>query len=155
MSLASVVAERVEVHGTPAGYRAGCRGRAGCTSRITCEEASIRYAGDLEWRRLFDAGETADGIASLLAERARASHLEDLRIAKAERRRARGPRPRRGYVTKEVEHGTRNGYMNGGCTDEAACPGNGSGLTCIQASRDYAAARRAAARRERAERSGR
>ena len=45
--------------GTPQGYNEGCRG-ANCanhgTHRMTCTEASIRYAGDYAYRKQVDAG---------------------------------------------------------------------------------------------------
>lgn len=47
------------VHGTPAGFEAGCRG--GCPNKdsedlMTCREAVVRYRGDWRYRRAVDAG---------------------------------------------------------------------------------------------------
>jgi hypothetical protein len=48
-------------HGTPAGYKDGCRSNGGCpnrgTTRMTCLDASARYARDLHYRRAYDRGE--------------------------------------------------------------------------------------------------
>jgi hypothetical protein len=48
-------------HGTPAGFKDGCRSNGGCpnrgTTRMTCLDASARYARDLHYRRAYDRGE--------------------------------------------------------------------------------------------------
>ena len=42
-------------HGTPNGYRRGCR-TAACPALIPCRTVHIRYVGDFSFARLFDAG---------------------------------------------------------------------------------------------------
>jgi hypothetical protein len=52
-------------HGTKAGYEAGCRG-SHCPGKeavgMSCSQASIRYAGDMSYRRRVDAGLSAEAI---------------------------------------------------------------------------------------------
>lgn len=45
-------------HGTPAGYKAGCKSRGGCPARhlISCVDANIRYRSDVAFQRGIDAG---------------------------------------------------------------------------------------------------
>lgn len=62
---AALAAQRLDdasfPHGTPAGYRDGCRGNGGCpnhgTELMTCKEASTRYSRDLAYRRAYDSGD--------------------------------------------------------------------------------------------------
>ena len=42
-------------HGTPNGYRRGCR-TAACPALIPCRTVHTRYVGDFSFARLFDAG---------------------------------------------------------------------------------------------------
>jgi hypothetical protein len=57
-------------HGTPQGCNEGCRG-ANCahhgTNLMTCTEASIRYAGDYQYRKQVDAG-TATAAKEVFAK---------------------------------------------------------------------------------------
>ncbi|ALJ20393.1 response regulator transcription factor [Microbacterium sp. No. 7] len=60
----------LDVHGTPAGWRGGCRG-AHCPAPVSCRDVYRRYSGDYGFRRRVDAGETpAQVIAEEIAEAA-------------------------------------------------------------------------------------
>lgn len=60
----------VSEHGTPEGYRQGCRGRGACdpAQPWTCMDAWTRYRGDLTYRRRVDAGLSPAEIAAADAE---------------------------------------------------------------------------------------
>jgi cytochrome c551/c552 len=57
--------DAIQDHGTKKGYEAGCRG-SHCPGRdvvgMSCSQASIRYAGDMGYRRRVDAGVSAEQI---------------------------------------------------------------------------------------------
>jgi hypothetical protein len=57
--------DAISEHGTKAGYEAGCRG-SHCPGKesvgMSCSQASIRYAGDMSYRRRVDAGLSAEAI---------------------------------------------------------------------------------------------
>lgn len=49
-------------HGTPAGYKAGCKSRGGCPAELACVDANIRYNADNSFRKAIDAGIPVDLI---------------------------------------------------------------------------------------------
>lgn len=57
--------EAIQEHGTKRGYEEGCRG-SHCPGKerlgMSCSQASIRYAGDMGYRRRVDGGMTAEEI---------------------------------------------------------------------------------------------
>ena len=57
--------DAIQEHGTKKGYDAGCRG-SHCPGRdrvgMSCSQASIRYAGDMSYRRRVDGGLSAEAI---------------------------------------------------------------------------------------------
>ncbi len=57
--------DAISGHGTKAGYEAGCRG-SHCPGKeavgMSCSQASLRYAGDMSYRRRVDAGVSAEAI---------------------------------------------------------------------------------------------
>lgn len=57
-------------HGTPAGYRQGCR-TAACPAPLACRDVYRRYSGDLSFKRALDAGEPLADILAREAEEAR------------------------------------------------------------------------------------
>lgn len=128
------------VHGTPAGWLAGCKG-AGCvnhgTDLDTCARAWVRYQGDYSYRKRVDAGwsperlreaDLADVQAAVVVERAQRQALRELvreaKPAKVSRLRApTAPRQPKSPVVREPkvpEHGTLAGYRAGCFT--SACP---------------------------------
>ena len=48
-------------HGTPDGYRRGCR-TAACPALIPCRTVHTRYAGDFSFAKLIDAGTPRGGL---------------------------------------------------------------------------------------------
>jgi hypothetical protein len=76
-------------HGTPDGYRAGCRGGV-CPAPMPCRDVYTRHCGDYGFRRRFDAGvPLAEIVAQDAAEQAGAS-LRDSAAARALAERASG-----------------------------------------------------------------
>ncbi|MBS0476339.1 MAG: hypothetical protein JSR28_14495 [Proteobacteria bacterium] len=82
-------------HGTPDGYRHGCR-TAACPALIPCRTVHTRYVGDYSFAKLIDAGTP---LAEILErdEAARAESRQRDKIAAREERRAavEATRPRR------------------------------------------------------------
>lgn len=158
----------LRLHGSPAGYLAGCRSRGGCahhesTTYLTCAEAYVAAKGD---RRLASLSATIPvprdpaGLARLLQEAQRV-HGSPYGYERGCRTRETCPNHSRGLTTcveahvayrrdwlarrragqgRPIPHGTPAGYL-AGCRIEADCPAP-MGLTC-------AAARRAERRAER------
>lgn len=64
-------------HGTPAGYKAGCKGIGGCDPDApwTCAQAMQRYRGDWTFKRRVDAGMTPAEIAELEAAERREQRM--------------------------------------------------------------------------------
>lgn len=78
----------VTEHGTPAGYRQGCRGRGECdpAQPWTCGDAMVRYRGDLMYRRRVDADMSPHEIAAADAADVAADRQHVRDAARAERR---------------------------------------------------------------------
>ena len=87
-----------DVHGTVAGYRAGCKGSA-CAGTVACRDVYRRYVGDFAFARRVDAGESPAAIIAEEEAEAEAVRARDKAAARAERaasmRAARPPKPRR------------------------------------------------------------
>ena len=87
-------------HGTPEGFRQGCRGSA-CPAPLSCRAVNTRYSGDFTFRRLIDSGMRLEEILERDAaehvgarERDRAAELEQRRAEAAARTSTRiGARP--------------------------------------------------------------
>lgn len=105
------------LHGSPAGFAAGCRSKGGCRWHrsavwLTCVEAAAARAGDAQVARIEDRARLPRDASKLP------------RIAREWR----------------LTHGTINGYRRG-CRDAELCPHAVQGLlTCSEARRDYLAA---------------
>lgn len=123
------------IHGTPDGYRAGCK-TGHCPSPVLCRDVYVRYVGDYGFARRVDAGESpADIIAAEVAD-AEARAARDVAAARAESRReheehvareqrkvpkprVRKPKPVKEHKPTVVEqYGAEITRLNGqGCTD--------------------------------------
>ena len=80
---ADILTDATYPHGTPAGFRGGCRGGA-CPAPVTCRDVFTRYNGDYAFRKAVDAGIP---VAEFIATEARIA--ETTRAAQAARRPAR------------------------------------------------------------------
>lgn len=60
---ASIIYDPRFPHGTPEGYREGCRG-SHCPAEMSCREVHRRYVGDFRFKRRFDEGMTPAEIAA-------------------------------------------------------------------------------------------
>lgn len=80
-------------HGTPEGFRAGCRGGA-CPAPLSCRAVNTRYSGDFTFRRLIDSGMPLDEILDRDATE-RAGIRDRDRAAEREVRRAAAVTPAR------------------------------------------------------------
>lgn len=78
-------------HGTPEGFRAGCRGSV-CPAPLSCRAVNTRYSGDFTFRRLIDSGMPLKEILERDAAE-RAGIRERDRAAEREARRAAAPAP--------------------------------------------------------------
>lgn len=82
-------------HGTPDGYRRGCR-TAACPALIPCRTIHTRYVGDFSFAKLIDAGTPLSEILERDAAARDQSRQSDKIAAREERRAAAGAtRPRR------------------------------------------------------------
>lgn len=82
-------------HGTPDGYRHGCRGSA-CGSPASCRDVYTRYQGDYSFKKLIDAGVPAADILAQEAADRDAMRERDRAAARAQRRAEQAaPRPTR------------------------------------------------------------
>jgi hypothetical protein len=127
-------------HGSPAGYRAGCRSEGGCPNHgsrelLTCSEAAIAYRGDFSLSKL--PPDRAIPRAAIKLERTRPAATPPNTKAKrstAEHRakpvsspRPTPPRPPKPAKPTpapkpEIKHGTLEGYWQGGCYRDDLCP---------------------------------
>lgn len=78
-------------HGTPEGFRAGCRGGA-CPAPLSCRAVNTRYSGDFTFRRLVDSGMPLEEILDRDATE-RAGIRDRDRAAEREARRAAAAPP--------------------------------------------------------------
>ena len=81
-------------HGTPDGYRRGCR-TAACPALIPCRTIHTRYAGDFSFAKLIDAGTPLAEILERDAAARDQSRQRD-KIAAREERRREGRAERKG-----------------------------------------------------------
>lgn len=75
-----------DIHGTPDGYRAGCK-TGHCPSPVICRDVYVRYVGDWSFARRVDAGESAVVIIAAEIAEAAAVRERDAAAARAEKRR--------------------------------------------------------------------
>lgn len=120
-------------HGTPTGYRLGCRS-SWCPADTSCRVVHRRYQGDFGFRRMFDAGESVARILELEAEaEARDRAASRARPTPVRKSRKGNGRPGiKGRIPQDYPHGTYQRARQG-CTD---CP-NPAGEQCIDAQRAY------------------
>lgn len=86
-------------HGTPNGYRRGCR-TAACPALIPCRTVHTRYVGDFSFARLFDAGTPLTEILERDAAARDEARQSDKNAARKERdAAAMAARPRRAKPT--------------------------------------------------------
>jgi len=72
-------------HGTPEGFRAGCRTVA-CPAAIPCRTVYTRYNGDLSFARRLDGGMSLEAILEQDAERKARTRRDDRAAATADQR---------------------------------------------------------------------
>jgi hypothetical protein len=115
-------------HGTKAGYDQGCKG-AMCPAVIQCRDARRRYLSDMDYRRMVDAGATAEEVLAADAASRERDKDEARASARAEREAQRPPKPAREPKARraagqrvEWQHGTENGYRRRGCRSDEQCP---------------------------------
>lgn len=143
-------------HGTPDGFRAGCRG-SHCPAVVACRVVHRRYQGDFRFRRLFDAGFSLERIAEVEeAEQVEAEvAARAARIAARAVKRVRQVKPSKPYVAPDLPgftqlppvkrgggrtpgvwpHGTYQKWRQG-CKTVEGCE-NPPGSTCLEAKRAY------------------
>lgn len=121
-------------HGTPTGYDRGCRG-ALCPNNksdqlMSCEQAIVRYRGDLTYRRAVQAGTATADVEQ---------------FAKPTRTVVEDPQPRRLFRYPDgIAHGTSAGYDKHGCRLGNQCPAKLEGnLSCLEMSNKKKRDRRA------------
>lgn len=85
MSITLELLAVVEVHGTPAGWAAGCRGSQ-CPSPVSCRDVHTRYAGDWSFAKRVDAGESPAAILAEEAAEADAVRARDKAATRAAKR---------------------------------------------------------------------
>lgn len=86
-------------HGTPNGYRRGCR-TAACPALIPCRTVHTRYVGDFSFARLFDAGTPlAEILERDAAARDEARQSDKIAARKERHAAAMAARPRRAKPT--------------------------------------------------------
>lgn len=127
-------------HGSPLGFRSGCRSRGGCPNLrsqhlITCVDAETAWRSDFViGRKPIDEPIRRDEIegAETKPERQDSPSRAPAR-SKLQRRQRKAQRP---------VHGRASGYLRG-CRRPDECPGGSDGMTCSEARN---AARRRAAR---------
>lgn len=137
-------------HGTPDGYRQGCKGShcpEGDAGRLSCMQAYTRYQSDFGYRRRVDEGMTpvqlwefdqkvAEEKRSLVTKAPQsapepepASDVDPVRAAAIAHAETTG-------ISYE-KHGTTGGY-SAGCRDKESCPGfERVGKSCTQAVNEY------------------
>lgn len=138
-------------HGTPDGYRQGCKGShcpEGDEGRLSCMQAYTRYQSDFGYRRRVDEGMTPVQLAEFdakVAEEKRALVAQAPRSAPEPSPTAE---PSAVPAIADERHGTTSGYA-AGCRLKEACPGVALvGRSCTQAATEY---QREVKRRKRAE----
>lgn len=87
-----------DLHGTVAGYRAGCKGSM-CAAAVPCRDVYRRYVGDFAFARRVDAGESPAAIIAEEEAEVEAVRARDKAAVRAERvaaaRATRPPKPSR------------------------------------------------------------
>lgn len=137
-------------HGTPDGYRQGCKG-SHCPEadegRLSCMQAYTRYQSDFGYRRRVDEGMTpvqlwefdarvAEEKRALVA-RAPRSAPEPEPIVEVDPVRAAAEAHAATTGIPYEKHGTTGGYSSG-CRDKESCPGfERVGKSCTQAVNEY------------------
>lgn len=127
-------------HGSPLGYRSGCRSRGGCPNLhsdhlITCVDAETAWRSDFVLgRKPLDEPIRRDEV-----DRTRAVRERQASTNRASAKRE--PHWQRREAQRPV-HGSASGYLKG-CRRPEECPGGIDGVTCSEARN---AARRRAAR---------
>lgn len=136
-------------HGTPDGYRQGCKGShcpEGDAGRLSCVQAYTRYQSDYGYRRRVDEGMSP---VELWEFDARVAEEKRALVVKAPQS-APEPteEPEDGAAIATERHGTTSGY-SAGCRLKERCPGvELVGKSCTQAATEY---QREVKRRKRAE----
>jgi|GEM_PF-1304941 len=117
-------------HGSPDGYRQGCRGSV-CPAPLACRDVFRRYSGDLTFKRLLDAGtplaeilarEAADAAAAVERDRAAARTQRQ-----AERDASRPRKPKCSPSEYQAQRRHRSGLLRDNLTALHA-----TGLTDVQ-----------------------
>lgn len=97
----------IDVHGTPAGYKAGCKTDAMCDGSApwSCKRAYERYRGDYAFHQRIDQGLTPSEIHEL--EQADAERLAQEERAWLEREGMKAPKPAKEQKPKTTRKGSR------------------------------------------------
>lgn len=127
----------IAVHGTPEGYRQGCKTHL-CPANFACVEVAAYYRTDFSFKTRFDAGMSAEQIFAEDEDHRNAERQAWLKEQAKLNRKNRQPRV-------YAEHGTRAGYNSRDfyCRRGSACPSEAAGgISCAEAQRIYVAKRR-------------